>query len=98
MASAISYSPLTYEDGTAYPLWGEMLGWLLALSSMLQASVYIFFQNRIVAFYDSKKENLVNRNDSTPCSWFSDMEGERFTRRANRNTTPTKGNITRIHL
>ena len=47
MASAISYSPLTYEDGTAYPLWGEMLGWLLALSSMLQASVYHSFKLKL---------------------------------------------------
>ena len=36
IASAISYSPLTYEDETPYPWWGEMLGWFLALSSMLQ--------------------------------------------------------------
>ena len=36
LASAISYSPLTYEDKTPYPWWGEMLGWFLALTSMLQ--------------------------------------------------------------
>ena len=57
-----------------------------------------FFQFETVIRYEVKKVNLVNRNDSTPCSWFSDMEGERFTRRANRNTTPTKGNKIRIHV
>ena len=56
MASAISYSPLTYEDGTAYPLWGEMLGWLLALSSMLQASVYSFFKIELWLSMNLKKK------------------------------------------
>nr|XP_061802878.1 sodium- and chloride-dependent creatine transporter 1-like [Nerophis lumbriciformis] len=31
----INYTPLTYNNVYTYPLWGEMFGWALALSSML---------------------------------------------------------------
>jgi len=34
-ASAISYSPMKYENSNPYPLWGEIFGWCLALTSML---------------------------------------------------------------
>jgi len=34
-ASAISYSPMKYENNNPYPLWGELFGWCLALTSML---------------------------------------------------------------
>lgn len=34
-ASAISYSPMKYENSNPYPLWGELFGWCLALTSML---------------------------------------------------------------
>jgi len=34
-ASLWSYSPLKYDSNEPYPLWGEVLGWCLALSSML---------------------------------------------------------------
>lgn len=43
MASAISYSPLKYEDGSLYPWWGEMVGWFLALASMLQVPLVAIF-------------------------------------------------------
>uniref|UniRef100_A0A3Q2XLT3 Transporter n=1 Tax=Hippocampus comes TaxID=109280 RepID=A0A3Q2XLT3_HIPCM len=32
---AVNYKPLTYNNVYTYPWWGEMLGWALALSSML---------------------------------------------------------------
>ncbi|XP_070303911.1 creatine transporter-like [Salvelinus sp. IW2-2015] len=31
----VNYKPLTYNSMYTYPLWGEALGWCLALSSML---------------------------------------------------------------
>jgi len=43
LASAISYSPLKYEDGSLYPWWGEMVGWFLALASMLQVPLVAIF-------------------------------------------------------
>nr|XP_057939558.1 sodium- and chloride-dependent creatine transporter 1-like isoform X2 [Doryrhamphus excisus] len=31
----VNYKPLTYNKVYTYPMWGEMFGWMLALSSML---------------------------------------------------------------
>lgn len=31
----VNYKPLTYNAVYTYPVWGEALGWALALSSML---------------------------------------------------------------
>ncbi|XP_057686158.1 sodium- and chloride-dependent creatine transporter 1-like isoform X2 [Corythoichthys intestinalis] len=31
----VNYKPLTYNNVYTYPLWGELFGWVLALSSML---------------------------------------------------------------
>lgn len=33
--SLIKYTPLTYNKKYTYPWWGDALGWLLALSSMI---------------------------------------------------------------
>lgn len=33
--SLIKYTPLTYNKKYTYPWWGDALGWLLALSSMV---------------------------------------------------------------
>lgn len=33
--SLIKYTPLTYNKKYKYPWWGDALGWLLALSSMV---------------------------------------------------------------
>lgn len=33
--SLIKYKPLTYNKKYTYPWWGDALGWLLALSSMV---------------------------------------------------------------
>ncbi|XP_069848892.1 sodium- and chloride-dependent GABA transporter 2 isoform X1 [Dipodomys merriami] len=35
MFSLIKYTPLTYNNKYTYPWWGDFLGWLLALSSMI---------------------------------------------------------------
>ncbi|KAI5625749.1 sodium- and chloride-dependent creatine transporter 1, partial [Silurus asotus] len=31
----VNYKPLTYNNVYVYPWWGEMIGWCMALSSML---------------------------------------------------------------
>lgn len=33
--SLIKYKPLTYDRNNVYPVWANVLGWFLALSSML---------------------------------------------------------------
>lgn len=35
LSSLIKYTPLTYNKKYLYPWWGDALGWLLALSSMI---------------------------------------------------------------
>lgn len=44
MASTVSYSPIKYDNDEVYPLWGELLGWCLALSSMLCVPVVALVQ------------------------------------------------------
>jgi len=44
MASVFVYSPLKYDDKREYPMWGELLGWFLALSSMLCVPVVALIQ------------------------------------------------------
>ena len=39
----IMYQPLTYED-YEYPLWANILGWAMALSSMLCIPVVAFYK------------------------------------------------------
>ncbi|CAK6968241.1 sodium- and chloride-dependent creatine transporter 1 [Scomber scombrus] len=40
----VNYKPLTYNTVYTYPLWGEVLGWLLALSSMLCIPITVLFK------------------------------------------------------
>ena len=40
----VNYKPLTYNSVYVYPWWGEALGWLLALSSMLCIPVTVLFK------------------------------------------------------
>ncbi|XP_034447726.1 sodium- and chloride-dependent creatine transporter 1 isoform X1 [Hippoglossus hippoglossus] len=40
----VNYKPLTYNTSYTYPLWGEAIGWLLALSSMLCIPVTVLFK------------------------------------------------------
>lgn len=41
--SLIKYTPLKYNDSYKYPPWGYMLGWLMALSSMVCIPLYAIF-------------------------------------------------------
>ncbi len=34
MFSLISYTPATYGDEYVYPVWGEIIGWFMAITSM----------------------------------------------------------------
>lgn len=43
-ASAINYIPMKYENGEKYPLWSELFGWSLALSSMLCVPAVALYQ------------------------------------------------------
>uniref|UniRef100_A0A8D0AE72 Transporter n=1 Tax=Sander lucioperca TaxID=283035 RepID=A0A8D0AE72_SANLU len=40
----VNYKPLTYNTVYTYPLWGEVLGWALALSSMLCIPVTVIYK------------------------------------------------------
>ncbi|CAL1605265.1 unnamed protein product [Knipowitschia caucasica] len=40
----VNYKPLTYNNDYIYPWWGEVIGWFLALSSMLCIPVSIIYQ------------------------------------------------------
>lgn len=40
----INYKPLVYNSVYVYPWWGEMLGWFLALSSMLCIPLTVLFK------------------------------------------------------
>uniref|UniRef100_A0A1E1X6L8 Transporter n=1 Tax=Amblyomma aureolatum TaxID=187763 RepID=A0A1E1X6L8_9ACAR len=41
--SVIKYQPLVYAKTYAYPWWGEMLGWLMALVSMFMIPTYMIY-------------------------------------------------------
>lgn len=41
--SLIKYAPLKYNNSYVYPPWGYVLGWLMALSSMVCIPLYIIF-------------------------------------------------------
>uniref|UniRef100_A0A669BCB3 Transporter n=1 Tax=Oreochromis niloticus TaxID=8128 RepID=A0A669BCB3_ORENI len=40
----VNYKPLTYNTVYTYPIWGEALGWALALSSMLCIPVTVLYK------------------------------------------------------
>lgn len=44
MFSLIKYTPLTYNKKYVYPWWGDTLGWLLALSSMVCIPLWIVYK------------------------------------------------------
>ncbi|KAM9375373.1 sodium- and chloride-dependent GABA transporter 2 [Pholidichthys leucotaenia] len=39
--SLVKYSPLTYNNEYVYPWWGDGIGWILALSSMLCVPLFV---------------------------------------------------------
>ncbi|KAH7938394.1 hypothetical protein HPB49_023169 [Dermacentor silvarum] len=41
--SVIKYQPLVYAKTYTYPWWGEMLGWFMALSSMVMIPAYVIY-------------------------------------------------------
>ena len=44
MFHVVNYKPLTYNNVYTYPLWGEMFGWALALTSMLCIPLTVFYK------------------------------------------------------
>lgn len=40
----VNYKPLTYNNAYVYPWWGEVIGWCLALSSMLCIPVSLLYK------------------------------------------------------
>lgn len=40
----VNFKPLTYNTVYTYPWWGEMLGWGLALSSMLCIPLTVLYK------------------------------------------------------
>uniref|UniRef100_A0A023FQ40 Putative gaba transporter ixodes scapularis gaba transporter n=1 Tax=Amblyomma cajennense TaxID=34607 RepID=A0A023FQ40_AMBCJ len=41
--SVVKYQPLVYAKTYTYPWWGEMLGWLMALVSMVMIPTYMIY-------------------------------------------------------
>ncbi|XP_071806984.1 sodium- and chloride-dependent GABA transporter 2-like [Asterias amurensis] len=41
--SLVTYKPLKYND-YEYPVWGQVLGWCLAASSMIQIPIFVVYQ------------------------------------------------------
>ena len=37
----IEYEPLTYNETYVYPTWGYVLGWGMAVASMVQIPIYV---------------------------------------------------------
>ena len=44
LASVVHYNPIKYDNEEPYPMWGELLGWCLALSSMLCVPIVAIIQ------------------------------------------------------
>nr|XP_054756794.1 sodium- and chloride-dependent taurine transporter-like [Lytechinus pictus] len=42
--SLVKYKPLTYNNTYVYPWWGYMIGWMLALVSMVNIPIVFFYQ------------------------------------------------------
>jgi len=42
--SLIKYTPLKYNNEYVYPLWGYVIGWLLALSSMICIPLWMLYK------------------------------------------------------
>ncbi len=42
MYSLVKYDRFTYKE-YVYPWWGELIGWLMALSSILIIPIYAFY-------------------------------------------------------
>ncbi|XP_061866207.1 sodium- and chloride-dependent GABA transporter 2 isoform X4 [Colius striatus] len=42
--SLVKYTPLTYNKKYVYPWWGDTLGWLLALASMLCIPLWVIYK------------------------------------------------------
>ncbi|XP_047655974.1 sodium- and chloride-dependent creatine transporter 1 isoform X2 [Tachysurus fulvidraco] len=40
----VNYKPLTYNNVYVYPWWGEMIGWFMALSSMLCIPISVIYK------------------------------------------------------
>ncbi|KAF7645774.1 hypothetical protein LDENG_00198260 [Lucifuga dentata] len=40
----VNYKPLTYNNTYVYPWWGEVIGWCLALSSMLCIPISLLYK------------------------------------------------------
>ncbi|GAA6073927.1 sodium- and chloride-dependent creatine transporter 1-like [Tachysurus ichikawai] len=40
----VNYKPLTYNNVYVYPWWGEMIGWFMALSSMLCIPITVIYK------------------------------------------------------
>ncbi|XP_785498.4 sodium- and chloride-dependent betaine transporter [Strongylocentrotus purpuratus] len=54
--SLVKYKPLTYNNTYVYPWWGYMIGWILALMTMLNIPVFFFYQ-----LIFNAKGNLIER-------------------------------------
>lgn len=62
----VNYKPLTYNKTYVYPWWGDAIGWVLALSSMLCIPCTVIY--KLLRCKGSLREvRAVQRDHSCPC-------------------------------
>ncbi|XP_042907989.1 sodium- and chloride-dependent GABA transporter 2 [Parasteatoda tepidariorum] len=71
--SIVDYSPLVYAQVYRYPWWGEMMGWLIALSSMIWIPGYIIYyiytaQGTLKQRIQNGLTPVLDRDDNNPPS------------------------------
>uniref|UniRef100_A0A8C5X9K6 Transporter n=1 Tax=Malurus cyaneus samueli TaxID=2593467 RepID=A0A8C5X9K6_9PASS len=74
--SLIKYTPLTYNKKYVYPWWGDTLGWLLALSSMVCIPLWIIY--KLSTIKGSLREARHRTAPSLHQSWPPDADRARI--------------------
>ncbi len=76
----LNYKPLTYNNVYVYPWWGEVIGWCLALSSMLCIPISLLY--KLSGAKGTFKEVCTISTDSNHCSISQHIRGVESSERA----------------
>lgn len=74
MFHLVNYKPLTYNNQYVYPWWGEVIGWCMALSSMLCIPVSLLY--KLFRAKGTFKEVSVDRRGEGHRDGQEDRQGE----------------------